>query len=93
MNPLAPISSNLTATVSALKKAGEVLRQDVTTNAKVDAMLIFRTELDTVVKSGQDQLEVWSRICSFRPWEGLLDVLAEAPKLTDYEQHVESNDL
>ncbi|KAG8896632.1 hypothetical protein FRC00_005634, partial [Tulasnella sp. 408] len=83
MNALA----DLAAKVSALKIAGEELRQATTTNTKIDAMLKFGTELDAIDDFGQDQHKLWSRIRSFRLWEGVIDVLTEAPELTDYKQH------
>ncbi|KAG9023060.1 hypothetical protein FS837_006028 [Tulasnella sp. UAMH 9824] len=82
-----PISSDLGARISALKKAGEELRQATTTNAKVDAILKFGTELDSVRPLEQEQLKFWPRIRSFRPWEEVIDVLTEAPELTDDKQH------
>ncbi|KAG8897573.1 hypothetical protein FRC00_004087, partial [Tulasnella sp. 408] len=83
MNALA----NLAAKVSALKIAGEELRQATTMNTKIDAMLKFGTDLDAIDDLGQDQLKFWFRIRSFRLWEGVIDVLTEAPELTDCKQH------
>lgn len=93
MNAFASISNDLAAKVSALKIAGEELRQATTTDTKLDAILKFGTELDAVHNFEQEQLQVWPRISSFRLWEGLIDVLIEAPKLTDRRQHVESRKL
>ncbi|KAG8897572.1 hypothetical protein FRC00_004086 [Tulasnella sp. 408] len=87
MNAPASISSDLAAKVSALKMAGEELRQATTTNTKIDAMLKFGKELDGIINFGQDHLEVWSRIRSFRPWEVVIDVLTEAPEFIDDQQH------
>lgn len=89
MNALASISSELAAKVSALKIAGDELRQATTTTTKVDAMLKFGTELNVILDFGQDHIEAWSRIRSFRLWETVIDVLTEAPELTDGQQHVE----
>ncbi|KAG8899558.1 hypothetical protein FRC00_001284 [Tulasnella sp. 408] len=90
MNALASTSSDLAAKVSALKTAGEELRRATTTNAKVDAMLKFGTELDAVHNFERKLPWVWPRIRSFRPWEEVIDVLTEAPELIDHKQHVES---
>lgn len=93
MNALASTSSDLATTVSALKVAGEELRQATTTKTKIDAMFKFGTELNAIHDLGQDQLKFWSCVCSFRLWEAIIDVLTEAPEVADCKQHVESNDV
>ncbi|KAG8918373.1 hypothetical protein FRC00_012554, partial [Tulasnella sp. 408] len=87
MDVLPSISSDLAAKVSSLKKAAEELRQATTTNAKIDAMTNFGPTLDAIRESEEGQNLAWSYLRSLKLWEGLIDVLIEAPDITDHRQH------
>ncbi|KAG9046911.1 hypothetical protein FS837_003416 [Tulasnella sp. UAMH 9824] len=87
MNVPASIPSVLAAKVSALKKAGKELRQATTTNARIDALFSFSPALNAIYEYKEDQVQAWPLIRLFKPWEGLIDVLAEAPDLTDHWRH------
>ncbi|KAG9041295.1 hypothetical protein FS837_012434, partial [Tulasnella sp. UAMH 9824] len=87
MDALSSISSDLAAKVSSLKKAAGDLRQATTTNAKIEAIINFGPTLDAIYGSEEAQNLAWSYIRSLRLWEGLIDVLTEAPDITDHRQH------